>query len=100
MSHAALRIRVLIAGVCGLTLMLGVARFAYTPLLPIMQAEAGLGQEEGAWLASINYLGYLTGVLIAALISDMQLKDRLYRIGILLAIITTAGMAMTVQVRP
>lgn len=99
MPHNAQRIRVLIAGVCGLTLMLGVARFAYTPLLPIMQAEAGLGVDEGAWLASINYLGYLSGVLIASLISDMQLKDRLYRIGILVAIVTTVGMALTTDWR-
>lgn len=93
------RLRVLIAGICGLTLMLGVARFSYTPMLPLMLAQAGLSEPQGAWLASINYLGYLSGVLIAAAISDMRLKDRLYRAGILLALITTFGMALTTDWR-
>ena len=95
MSYSTQRIKVLIAGVCSLTLMMGVARFAYTPMLPLMQAQAGLTTEQGAWLASINYLGYLSGVLISALISNMQLKDRLYRIGIVLAIVTTLMMALS-----
>jgi predicted MFS family arabinose efflux permease len=99
MPHNAERIKVLIAGVCSLTLMMGVARFAYTPMLPLMQEQAGLSTEQGAWLASINYMGYLCGVLIAALISDMSLKDRLYRIGILVAIVTTVMMALTVDWR-
>ena len=95
MSLAVERIKVLIAGVCSLTLMMGVARFSYTPMLPLMQEQAGLTAEQGAWLASINYVGYLCGVLISASISDMALKDRLYRIGILIAIVTTLIMAVT-----
>ncbi len=99
MSHSVERIKVLIAGVCGLILMLGVARFAYTPILPLMQAQTGLSHSEGAWLASINYLGYLFGALIAASISNMVLKDRLYRVGIVLALLTTIAMAMTTDWR-
>jgi len=37
------RYKVLSAGVSSLVLALGVARFAYTPLLPLMQQQAGLG---------------------------------------------------------
>jgi predicted MFS family arabinose efflux permease len=99
MPYPSERAKVLIAGVCGLTLMLGVARFAYTPMLPLMLAQTGLNEAQGAWLASFNYLGYLSGVVIAAFISDMTLKDRLYRIGILLAIATTLGMALTTDWR-
>ena len=99
MPHASEHAKVLIAGVCGLTLMLGVARFAYTPMLPLMLAQTGLNEAQGAWLASFNYLGYFSGVVIAAFISDMALKDRLYRIGILLAIATTLGMALTTDWR-
>ncbi|MEH6822780.1 MAG: YbfB/YjiJ family MFS transporter [Motiliproteus sp.] len=89
------RFKVLSAGVLSLVLMMGIARFAYTPLLPIMQQQAGLGVSEGGWLAAINYLGYLCGALIAALISDLVIKDRLYRIGLVVAVITTAGMGLT-----
>lgn len=99
MSTARDRLKVLSAGIMGLVLMLGIARFAYTPLLYLMQVQAGLGSDQGAWLASANYVGYFCGTLVAASISDMALKDRLYRIGILIAILTTAGMAMTTDWR-
>ena len=89
------RIRVLSAGIYSLILALGIARFAYTPLLPLMQQQAGLGVAEAGWLAAINYAGYLSGALIASLISDMALKDRLYRIGMVLAVLSTAMMGLT-----
>jgi len=89
------RLKVLSAGIIGLVLMLGIARFSYTPLLPLMQTQAGLGVADGGWLASVNYMGYLSGALIASLISNLVLKDRLYRLGILLALISTIGMGLT-----
>ena len=89
------RLRVLGAGVCSLILALGVARFAYTPLLPLMRAQAGLGVAQAGWLATINYSGYLLGALFASLVSDIVLKDRLFRIGMVLAVLSTALMAMT-----
>ncbi len=89
------RLKVLCAGIFSLILALGVARFAYTPLLPLMQQQAGLGVAAAGWLAAINYAGYLSGALIASLISDLVLKDRLYRIGMILAIASTALMGVT-----
>lgn len=89
------RYQVLGAGICALVLGLGVARFAYTPLLPLMQRQAGLGVAEGGWLAAINYVGYLSGALVASLISDLVLKDRLYRVGMVVAVLTTAMMGIT-----
>lgn len=88
------RLKVLSAGILSLILTLGIARFAYTPLLPLMQQQSFLGIAEGGWLASINYIGYLSGAIIAALINDLKLKDRLYRIGLVVAVITTAMMGM------
>jgi len=92
------RLRVLGAGIFSLLLVLGVARFAYTPLLPLMQQQAGLGVAAAGWLAAINYAGYLSGALIASQISDLVLKDKLYRIGMVLAIVSTAVMALTTNV--
>nr|WP_315981595.1 YbfB/YjiJ family MFS transporter [Aliamphritea spongicola] len=40
-------------------------------------------------------MGYLSGAVIASLISDLQLKDRLFRIGLLVAVVTTLMMGMT-----
>ena len=41
-------------GICALVLTIGLARFAYTPLLPLMQAQAGLSDVAGGWLAATN----------------------------------------------
>ena len=89
------RLKVLGAGIFSLILVLGVARFAYTPLLPLMQQQAGLGVAAAGWLAALNYAGYLSGALIASLINDLVLKDRLYRIGMVVAVASTAVMGVT-----
>jgi len=89
------RIKVLSAGIISLILMLGIARFSYTPMLPLMQAQAGLGISEAGWLAAINYIGYLSGAIIAASISDLNLKDKLYRAGLIIAVLTTWMMGVT-----
>lgn len=94
-SSTAERYRVIFAGICALILTVGLARFAYTPLLPLMRNEAGLSYLAGGWLATFNYVGYIAGALFAASISDLQLKYRLYRIGLILAVATTAAMGLT-----
>ncbi|MEY2632233.1 MAG: hypothetical protein RIR00_887 [Pseudomonadota bacterium] len=98
MSTQRERLQVMGAGICSLILVLGVARFAYTPLLPLMQQQAGLGMADAGWLAAINYGGYLSGALIASLISDLVLKDRLYRIGMVVAILSTVMMGLSQDV--
>ncbi|WP_227816781.1 YbfB/YjiJ family MFS transporter [Nitrogeniibacter aestuarii] len=95
MTASSDRIKVLIAGICGLLLAVGVARFAYTPLLPLMRQQAGLGVAEAGWLAAINYMGYLTGALIASRIDSLKLKDRLFRIGMLVAVGSTVMMGLS-----
>ncbi|MCP5267932.1 MAG: YbfB/YjiJ family MFS transporter [Zoogloeaceae bacterium] len=92
------RFKVMGAGICSLILVLGVARFSYTPLLPLMQQQAGLGVAAAGWLAAINYAGYLCGALIASQISDLVLKDRLYRIGMVVAILSTVLMGLSTDV--
>ena len=86
---------VLLAGFFSQLLCLGVARFAYTPLLPLMQQDNVLNDASGGYLAALNYLGYMAGALLAASLNSLQLKDRLYRLGLLLAVLSTAGMAIT-----
>ncbi len=95
MGEKAGRLTVLSAGIASLLLSIGVARFAYTPLLPLMQEQAGLGVSAAGWLAAVNYAGYLSGAGLATVISDLVLKDRLYRIGMVLALVTTPVMALT-----
>ncbi len=89
-----IRLKVMLAGLCSLILTMGVARFSYTPLLPVMMDETFLGDATGGWLATINYIGYMCGALIAAFISDLKLKDTLYRIGLIVAVASTLGMTL------
>lgn len=45
---------------------MGIGRFAYTLLLPLMQQQFGFGPRAAGWIASANYLGYFVGSLAAA----------------------------------
>ena len=57
--------RFALAGLAALAVAMGIGRFAFTPILPMMQQDAGLSVAGGGWLASANYLGYLAGALWA-----------------------------------
>jgi MFS family permease len=58
-------IQTALAGLLALAIGMGVGRFAFTPLLPMMQADAGLSVAGGGWLAAANYAGYFIGALAA-----------------------------------
>lgn len=89
------RYRVIFAGICALILTVGLARFAYTPMLPIMRDQAGLSHLAGGWLATINYAGYMSGALLAASISNLRWKFMLYRLGLVIAVVSTVAMGLT-----
>src|SRR4051812_41861918 len=57
---------VCLAGALTLAVAMGIGRFAFTPLLPLMQREGLVGDAAGATLAAVNYAGYLIGAISAA----------------------------------
>lgn len=57
---------VCIAAMFSLAVAMGVGRFAFTPLFPLMVRDGLLTSAAGALLAASNYLGYLVGALLAA----------------------------------
>src|SRR3990172_2201910 len=59
---------VTLTGLTALAVAMGIGRFAFTPILPMMQEDAGLSLAGGGWLASANYLGYLLGAVSAGLV--------------------------------
>src|SRR5207245_740185 len=59
-------LRAALAGLAALAVAMGVGRFAFTPLLPLMQDDAGLSLAAGGYLAAANYIGYFVGALWAA----------------------------------
>lgn len=56
-----------LAGMVSLGVAMGIGRFAFTPILPMMLADGVLDLAAASWLASANYLGYLVGALLCML---------------------------------
>ena len=78
------------AGLLALAVAMGIGRFAFTPVLPMMQDDGVLTIAAGGWLASANYLGYLAGALCAVAI---RIRPTLaIRAGLLVIVVTTAAM--------
>lgn len=60
-------LRIVVAGMVSLAVAMGIGRFAFTPLLPMMLADGTVQLAGASWLASANYLGYLLGALLCTL---------------------------------
>jgi MFS family permease len=80
-------------GLVALAVAMGIGRFAFTPILPMMQADGLLSVATGGWLASANYAGYLAGALSAALIRTSP--SRVIRASLLAIAVTTLAMGIT-----
>ncbi len=86
-----------IAAVCAiattaLAVAMGIGRFAFTPLLPLMVRDGSLAPSAGAWLAASNYLGYLAGALTASRLGLSQ--SMLMRASLAGIAVTTAAMGV------
>jgi MFS family permease len=94
---------VALAGAASLAIAMGIGRFAFTPLLPMMLSEKIIDLHLGSELATANYLGYLAGAVLAA--AQPRLLDRfawlpmpsasvIVRWGLLATAVLTAAMAL------
>lgn len=85
------RARVLTAQVtAGFAVAMGIGRFVYTPILPIMATALELPAAWTSWIAAANYLGYLMGALLLSRyptwISNMLLRTSLVLVVVTLAV--------------
>ncbi len=90
--HASSPIAKALAGLAALAVAMGIGRFAFTPVMPMMLQDTGLTIQGGAWLASANYFGYLVGALSAMALNVRP--ERAIRGGLMTIGIATMAMGM------
>ncbi len=99
---AARPVQIALTGTLSLAVAMGIGRFAFTPLMPMMLHDGLLDLEGASWLASANYLGYLLGAMLCtfqpALWSRLRLApvraSLMVKIGLALTCLLTAAMAL------
>jgi MFS family permease len=96
-------VSIALAGLVSLAVAMGIGRFAFTPLLPIMLAERSVDLAGASLLASVNYLGYLLGALACTFQPWLWRRfgwsasvngPKLVRGGLAATVLLTLGMAL------
>jgi hypothetical protein len=92
-----------LGGLVALAVAMGIGRFAFTPLLPMMLAERSVTLAGASLLASANYFGYLVGALACTFQPWIARRvgwaagvngPRLVRVGLVATTLLTLGMAL------
>ena len=60
-------VTIAVAGALALACAMGIGRFAFTPLLPMMLSDGVVDLAGASWLATANYFGYFVGALLCTL---------------------------------
>lgn len=82
---------IVLIGLAALAIAMGIGRFAFTPLMPLMLRDGTLDAVTGTVWAAANYVGYLAGALTA---SWFERDPRCgIRIGLIGVVLTSLGMA-------
>jgi len=81
------------AGAISMAVAMGIGRFAFTPLLPLMLRDGTVDLHAGSALATANYLGYLVGALACLALPKHWSQTRMLRWGLMATVLLTLGMA-------
>ena len=85
--------RAVSGGLLAMFLAFGVGRFAYTPLLPLMLEQTGLAVDMAGYLATMMYLGYLSGSLVVTRTLASFGATRMLGCGLILLVLASAAMS-------
>ncbi|MGO0605634.1 YbfB/YjiJ family MFS transporter [Brevibacterium linens] len=83
-----------IRGALGLSVAMGMGRFFYTPALPLMVAALHWNSAPGAWIATLNYVGYFFGTLVIAQ-GWVEPNRFVYRLSLIVSTVGLAAVALT-----
>jgi MFS family permease len=83
---------IVLAGILSLAVAMGIGRFAFTPVLPLMMQAGQLDVAAGGWIAAANYAGYLVGALTASRLRWSAV--RLAAVALVSTALLTAAMAI------
>jgi predicted MFS family arabinose efflux permease len=84
-----------LGGLAAMAAAVGIGRFVYTPILPLMVEDLGMTKSAAGLLASANYAGYLAGALVAAMPGLPGSRRRWLLVALAVGALTTAAMAVT-----
>lgn len=92
-DHTTSVVMVSIASALCLAIAMGVGRFAFTPIFPLMVRDGLISNDLGSLIAASNYLGYLVGALVA---SRLRFRPAaLIAMGLLVTLLVTATFGWT-----
>lgn len=83
-----------VRGALGLSVAMGMGRFFYTPALPLMVAALCWSSAPGAWIATLNYVGYFIGTLVIAQ-GWVEPNRFVYRLSLIVSTVGLAAVALT-----
>lgn len=91
-----------LTGTLSLAAAMGIGRFAFTPLMPMMLHDQLLDLASASWIASANYIGYLLGALLCFMQPMLWAHNGwtplqsslMVRLGLMMTCVLTALMAI------
>jgi predicted MFS family arabinose efflux permease len=85
----------LFGGFVAMAVAMGIGRFFYTPLLPLMQRQLHFGPDVAGLIASVNFIGYFLGSVSAAFIPRGPMRLLVFRVALVASILTTFATGLT-----